>query len=64
MVILCPATLKMDIITGDIDNIDHNLSATSAKGSLQRTTITITQHPTYENPGLSQAILFNDKSYL
>ena len=47
--IVCPPSLKYGIFTScTIDNIDHNLSSSTAKKSFHGTSISIFQHPTVE----------------
>jgi len=49
---VCPPKLKKDLFTtGEVDNIDHNPSSTTASDSFHGTAITLIQHPTQENPG-------------
>ena len=40
---------------GELDNNDHNPSATTAKGSFHGTAISIVQHPTKENLGIDRS---------
>ena len=49
---VCPTTLRKDLYTtGNLDNIDHNPSSTSAQSSFHGTAISITQHVTNEKTG-------------
>ena len=51
--IQCPAQLREGIFTvGALDNIDHNLSSTTAQGSFHGTSISLFQFPTVANPGI------------
>ena len=53
---VCPFSFRKGILTvGAIDNIDHNPSLTTSKGSLHGTAITVTQLPTEDNQGLERA---------
>lgn len=53
--LVCPANLKMGIFTiGALDNIDHNLSSTTAQNSFHGTGISVIQFPTEERPGVSR----------
>ena len=52
--IVCPPSLKYGIFTFcAIDNIDHNLSSSTAKKSFHGTSISIFQHPTVEEEYIS-----------
>lgn len=52
---VCPAQLREGIFTvGVIDNIDHNLSSTTAEGSFHGTGLSLLQFPTADNPGESR----------
>lgn len=43
---MCPPQLHKDVFTvGAVDNIDHNPTSTSAKGSFHGTAISLMQHP-------------------
>ena len=44
--------LKGVFTTHAVDNIDHNPSSTTARGSLHGTCASVQQHPTTENPGV------------
>ena len=47
--VVCPPKLRFSLFTtAAVDNIDHNPSSTTAKGSLLGTGISLFQHP-YEN---------------
>ena len=47
-----PAQMREGIFTvGIIDNIDHNLSSTTAHGSFHGTSLSLLQFPTINNPG-------------
>jgi len=46
--VVCPAKLRSDVfMTAAVDNIDHNLSSTTANGSA----ISLFQHPSQDSPG-------------
>ncbi len=50
--VVCPSVSKGKIYTtGNLDNIDHNTSSTSAQSSFHGTAISVTQHPTQLNFG-------------
>ena len=49
---VCPPNLKLGVFTTSaVDNIDHNPSATSSKGSFHGTGISLFQHPDSEDQG-------------
>ena len=51
--IVCPSQLRKGLFTvGALDNIDHNLSSTTAQGSFHGTGISIFQFPTVSNYGI------------
>ena len=51
--IVCPTVLQTGLFTtGQLDNVDHNPSATSAHTSFHGTAISISQHVTRENHGV------------
>ena len=53
--IVCPSNLRKYIFTvGALDNIDHNPSSTTSKGSFHGTGISIFQFPTKDNPGIGR----------
>ncbi len=53
--LVCPTTLRKDLFTTcTLDNIDHNPSSTSAKGSFHGTSLSVTQHPTQESSGVKR----------
>ncbi|CAG2223289.1 unnamed protein product [Mytilus edulis] len=55
--VVCPAKLRCDVFTtAAVDNIDHNPSSTSAKGSLHGTAISLFQHPSQDNYGTVRAM--------
>ena len=48
--VVCPSVLRKTIFTtAAMDNIDHNPSATTATTSFHGTSISVFQHPTWEN---------------
>ena len=57
--VVCPPHLCKNVFTvGAMDNIDHNSSSTTAKGSFHGTAVSLTQHATTEStaPCLSMAV--------
>ena len=51
--VVCPSHLRKNLFTvGALDNIDHNLSSTTAQGSFHGTGISIFQFPTTSNSGI------------
>lgn len=45
--VVCPAQLRKGLVTiGALDNVDHNTSSTTAKGSFHGTSISLFQSPT------------------
>ena len=51
--VVCPSHLRKNLFTvGALDNIDHNLSSTTAQGSFHGTGISIFQFPTADNSGI------------
>ena len=55
--IVCPTMLRKGIFTvAALDNIDHNPSSTTAKGSFHGTGISLMQFPTKDNEGTSRGI--------
>ena len=52
---MCPTVLRDGLFTtGNLDNIDHNPSSTSSKDSFHGTALSITQHRTFDNPGVQR----------
>ena len=50
--VVCPSHLRKSLFTvGALDNIDHNLSSTTAQGSFHGTGISVFQFPTASNSG-------------
>ena len=50
--VICPPKLRKDVFTtAGIDNIDHNLSSTTASYSFHGTAISLVQHPMATNKG-------------
>eukprot|EP00795_Rhopilema_esculentum_P014897 gene14897-6037_t len=50
--VVCPAKLRSDVFcTAAVDNIDHNTSSITPKGSFHRTAISIVQHSSTDNGG-------------
>ncbi|KAK3910810.1 putative 1-aminocyclopropane-1-carboxylate oxidase [Frankliniella fusca] len=59
--VVCPMPLRGSLFTtAQVDNIDHNLSSTTAKGSFHGTAISMIQHPTPENRGEARNALSSD----
>ena len=54
--VVCPPTLRSNVLTAAVDNIDHNPSATTAKNSFHGTGISLLQHPTYADEGVARSI--------
>ena len=53
--VVCPPSLKDGVFTtGNLDNIDHNPSSTSAQSSFHGTALSLTQHLSNENPGFDR----------
>ena len=51
--IVCPSQLRKNLFTvGALDNIDHNLTSTTAQGSFHGTGISVFQFPTVDNAGI------------
>ena len=51
--VVCPTNLRNGLFTtGNLDNIDHNLSSTSAQSSFHGTAISLTQHVSLDNSGI------------
>ena len=54
--VLCPLQLKKGFLTvGAIDNLDHNPSSTTSKGSFHGTGISLFQFPTGDGENIQQA---------
>ena len=52
---VCHPNLKLGVFTTSaVDNIDHNPSATSSKGSFHGTGISLFQHPDSDDQGTKQ----------
>ena len=50
--VVCPPDLRMGLCTtAAMDNIDHNLTATTATSSFHGTSISMFQHPTTDSEG-------------
>ncbi|VDI23212.1 Hypothetical predicted protein [Mytilus galloprovincialis] len=53
--VVCPAKLRSGVFTtAAVDNIDHNPSSTTTKGSLHGTAISLFQHPVPGNVGVER----------
>ena len=51
--LVCPSQIREGVFTvGALDNIDHNPTSTTAKGSFHGTSISVLQFPTEINPGI------------
>lgn len=58
--VICPRPLRKGLFTvGAYDNIDHNPSSATAKGSFHGTGISIIQSVTNDNPGIEREIPFD-----
>ena len=56
--LVCPAKLRKGLLTtGNVDNIDHNPSARTAKDSFHGTAVSLTQHPSHDSPGIAQEVV-------
>ena len=56
--VVCPAQLHKGFFTsGALDNLDHNLSSTTAKGAYHGTGMSLFQSPTRSNLGHAQDVL-------
>ena len=50
--VLCPIHLREGLFTtGNLDNLDHNPSSTSAQTAFYGTAVSLTQHVTVDNTG-------------
>ena len=50
--VVCPPVLRKGLFTTEVmDNIDHNLTATTATTSFHGTSISVFQHPAKDNHG-------------
>ena len=55
---VCPPKLRGNVFTtAAVDNIDHNPSSTTAKKSFHSTEISLFQHPSFAEEGLSRIIV-------
>ena len=55
--VLCPPKIRSNVFTTSaIDNIDHNPSSTTAKGSFHGTAISLLQHPSFNGKGVDRSI--------
>ena len=53
--VVCPSKLKRSLFTtANVDNIDHNASARTAKDSLHGTAVSLTQHPSTDGEGIAR----------
>ena len=56
--VVCPPKLRGNVFTtAAVDNIDHNLSSTTAKESFHGTAVSLFQHPSFAGEGLSPDIV-------
>ena len=63
--IVCPSKLRKELFTTmAMDNIDHNLSSTTAQDSFHGTGISVIQHPTTNNHGQERPPIEIDTSSL
>ena len=63
--VVCPSQLRKNLYTvGALDNIDHNLTSTTAQGSFHGTGISVFQFPTVHNSGICRdpIVIVPDKS--
>lgn len=52
---MCPSKLKRSLFTtANVDNIDHNPSARTAKDSFHGTAVSLTQHPSTDREGIAR----------
>ena len=55
--VVCPPKMRSNVFTTSaIDNIDHNPSSTTAKGSFHGTAISLLQHPSFTGEGVDRSI--------
>jgi hypothetical protein len=55
--IVCPQSLKTGLFTTSaVDNIDHNPTSVTAKGSFHGTGISIFQHTEHDKPGIKRRL--------
>ena len=53
--VVCPSKLKKSLFTtANVDNIDHNPSARTAKDSFHGTDVSLTQHPSTDREGIAR----------
>ena len=45
------------LTAGNVDNIDHNPSARTAKDSFHGTAVSLTQHHSHDSPGIAQEVV-------
>ena len=53
--VVCPSKLKRSLFTtANVDNIDHNPGACTAKDSFHGTAVSLTQHPSTDGEGIAR----------
>ena len=53
--VVCPSKLKKSLFTtANVDNIDHNPSARTAKDSSHGTDVSLTRHPSTDREGITR----------
>ena len=61
--VVCPPKLRFSLFTtAAVDNIDHNASSTTAKGSLHGMGISLFQHPSENSTGEDRRVIILDKT--
>ena len=61
--VVCPPKLRFSLFTtAAVNNIDHNPSSTTAKGSLHGTEISLFQHPSENSTGEDQGVIILDET--
>ena len=61
--VVCPPTMRKNLFTTSaVDNIDHNPSAMTAKGSFHGTGISLFQHPTIDNKGADRDTMDTERT--
>ena len=61
--VVCSPKLRFSLFTtAAVDNIDHNPSSTTAKGSLHGTGISLFQHPSENSTGEDRGVIILDKT--
>ena len=61
--VVCPPKLRFSLFTtAAVDNIDHNPSSTTAKGSLHGMEISLFQHPSENSTGEDRGVIILDET--